>query len=454
MNPILLKPTSDVGSQVIVNGKVRGQYRAADYFKMKKSLIPDILSSYHSLARENDILVIEGAGSPAEINLKADDIVNMGLAKMVDSPVILVGDIDPGGVFAQLYGTIALLESEERRRIRGTIINKFRGDAEILRPGLQMLEELTGVPVLGVIPYTDADIDDEDSLSGRLNRRTHEKPIDIAVIRLPRISNFTDFAPLEEHPLLGVRYVSSRSELGRPDMIILPGTKNTMGDLRWLRESGLEGQILRLASADTPVLGVCGGFQMLGKTISDPCGVEEGGEIAGMGLLPVRTSFSGKKMRTRVRAQVNAGPFAGAELSAYEIHMGRTVTEEGTEPFAVTEPEEAKSRETRIEESSPEDSVDEDSFPSIGCEKGSAGRMDGAYSGNVFGTYLHGLFDSGELTERLAEYLCTRRGIDASAYKPESRAAYRERQYEELAKCVRESLDLESVYRIIFEGRN
>ena len=446
MNPILLKPTSDIGSQVIVNGKVRGQYRAADYFKMKKSLIPDILSSYHSLARENDILVIEGAGSPAEINLKADDIVNMGLAKMVDSPVILVGDIDPGGVFAQLYGTIALLEPEERRRIRGTVINKFRGDAEILRPGLRMLEELTDVPVLGVIPYTDADIDDEDSLSGRLNRRTHEKPIDIAVIRLPRISNFTDFAPLEEHPMLGVRYVSSRSELGRPDMIILPGTKNTMGDLRWLRESGLEGQILRLASADTPVLGVCGGFQMLGKAVSDPCGVEEGGEIAGMGLLPVRTSFSGEKMRTRVRAHVIAGSFAGAELSAYEIHMGRTIAEEGTEPFAVTEPE--------MEESSPEDSAGEDgSQPGI-LEKESAGHTDGAYSGNVFGTYLHGLFDSGELTERLAEYLCTRRGIDAAAYRPESRTAYREGQYEKLAKCVRESLDLESVYRIIFEGKN
>jgi adenosylcobyric acid synthase len=342
-------------------------------------------------------------------------------------------------VFAQLYGTIALLEPEERKRIRGTVINKFRGDAEILRPGLRMLEELTGVPVLGVIPYTDVDIDDEDSLSGRLNRRTHEKPIDIAVIRLPRISNFTDFAPLEEHPLLGVRYVSSRSELGRPDMIILPGTKNTMGDLRWLRESGLEGQILRLASADTPVLGVCGGFQMLGKAISDPCGVEEGGEIAGMGLLPVRTSFSGEKMRTRVRASVFAGPFAGAELSAYEIHMGRTIAEEGTEPFAVTEPE---------------DSAGEDGFPPESLKKENAGYVDGAYAGNVFGTYLHGLFDSGELTERLAEYLCTRRGIDAAAYKPESRAAYRERQYEKLAKCVRESLDLEIVYRIIFEGKN
>ena len=477
MNPILLKPTSDVGSQVIVNGRVRGQYRAADYFKMKKSLVPDILSSYHSLAAENDILVIEGAGSPAEINLKVDDIVNMGLAKMVDSPVILVGDIDPGGVFAQLYGTIALLSPEERERIRGTVINKFRGDHGILRPGLQMLEDLTGVPVLGVIPYTDADIDDEDSLSGRLGRRAHEKPIDIAVIRLPRISNFTDFAPLEEHPLLGVRYVSSRAELGRPDMIILPGTKNTMGDLKWLRESGLEGQILRLASSDTPVLGVCGGFQMLGKVISDTDGVEEGGEIAGMGLLPVRTSFSGEKMRTRVRARAIAGPFAGAALSAYEIHMGRTVAEEGTEPFAMTESEELNPEvrgsegmkpmkkdpenpdlvERKTQGAKPEggseETAGEDDFPPEDREKGVPGHMDGARSGNVFGTYLHGLFDSGELTEKLAEYLCSRRGIDASTYTPESRTAYRERQYEKLANCVRENIDLEALYRIIFEER-
>ena len=234
MNPILLKPSSDMGSQLIVNGEVRGHYAARDYFRMKRSLIPDILAAYNSLAKENDIIVIEGAGSPAEINLRADDIVNMGLAELVDAPVLLVGDIDRGGVFAQLYGTVALLQPEERRRVVGTVINKFRGDVSLLEPGLRQLEELTGVPVLGVVPYTSADIDDEDSLSPRLRQTAAEKAIDIAVIRLPHISNFTDFSPLEEHPALGVRYVSEASMLGRPDLIILPGTKSTIPDLLWL----------------------------------------------------------------------------------------------------------------------------------------------------------------------------------------------------------------------------
>ena len=211
MNPILLKPSSDVGSQVIVNGKARGQMPAAAYFKMKRSLIPDILEAYNSLAAENDIIVIEGAGSPAEINLKADDIVNMGLAKLVDAPVLLAGDIDRGGVFAQLYGTVELLEADERARIRGLIINKFRGDVEILRPGLAMLEEKTQLPVLGVVPYLRVEIEDEDSLSDRLDTKAAVKPLDIAILRLPHVSNFTDFIPLEQHPLLGVRYVTRTS---------------------------------------------------------------------------------------------------------------------------------------------------------------------------------------------------------------------------------------------------
>ena len=235
MNPILLKPSSDTGSQVIVNGEVRGQMPAAAYFKMKRSLIPDILAAYNSLAEEVDIIVIEGAGSPAEINLKADDIVNMGLAKLVDAPVLLAGDIDRGGVFAQLYGTVALLEPDERTRIKGLLINKFRGDVEILRPGLAMLEEKTQLPVLGVIPYLKVDIEDEDSLSTRLEAGRAVKPLDAAILRLPHISNFTDFMPLEQHPLLGVRYVQSPRQLGTPDVVILPGTKNTIDDLLWLR---------------------------------------------------------------------------------------------------------------------------------------------------------------------------------------------------------------------------
>lgn len=419
MNPILLKPSSDVGSQVIVNGKVWGQYRAVDYFKMKKSLIPDILAAYDSLAAENDILVIEGAGSPAEINLKADDIVNMGLAKLVNAPVVLVGDIDPGGVFAQLYGTVALLEADERKRIIGTVINKFRGDVEILRPGLKMLEDLTGVPVLGVVPYTRVDLDDEDSMSSRLNQKSHQRPVDIAVIRLPRISNFTDFSPLEEHPSLGVRYVERLQELGAPDMVIIPGTKSTMEDLRWLRQCGLETAILKLAASGTPVLGVCGGYQMLGQKLSDPEKVEDGGELSGMGLLPMETVFCQDKTRTRVSARALEGPFAGAQVQGYEIHMGKTQGKPCT-PFAVL----------------------------------GSGETDGAILENVMGTYLHGLFDSGELTGKLAAFLLHRKGLSAEHIQVESRDAYRQRQYDMLADAVRQSLDMAALYRAMEEYAN
>ena len=240
MNPVLLKPSSDTGSQLIVNGRSRGHYQAADYFKLKPGLIPEVLAAYHSLAAEQDIIVIEGAGSPAEINLGKDCFVNMGLAELVNAPVLLVGDIDRGGVFAQLYGTVALLEEEERARIVGTIINKFRGDVSLLRPGLGQLEKLTGVPVLGVVPYLRVDIDDEDSLSPRLERKSHGAPVDIAVIRLPHIANYAYLAPLERHPALGVRYVERVTELGGPDLVILPQTADGDGDMAWLRESGLE----------------------------------------------------------------------------------------------------------------------------------------------------------------------------------------------------------------------
>ena len=411
MNPILLKPSSDTGSQLIVNGEVRGDYRARDYFRMKKTLIPDILAAFRGLSEENDIIVIEGAGSPAEINLKSDDIVNMGLAELLHAPVLLVGDIDRGGVFAQLYGTVALLEPAERSRIVGTVVNKFRGDPEILRPGLAMLEEKTGVPVLGVVPYTRAQIDDEDSLAPALGETRVHKPVDVAVIRLPRISNFTDFTPLEYHPALGVRYVASLRELGSPDMVILPGTKSTMDDLMWLRQSGLEAAVMKLASGGTPVLGVCGGYQMLGEELSDPEGAERGGTMAGMGLLPCRTVFAPQKTRTRVTARVGAGPFEGAALEGYEIHMGQT---RGTaEPFCVL----------------------------------GDGRPEGAVRGNVFGSYLHGLFDSGELTERLGRWLLERKGLRPEEAAVESHRAFQERQFDILADEVRRALDMPAIYR-------
>ena len=412
MNPILLKPSSDVGSQVIVNGEVRGQMPASAYFRMKRSLIPEILSAYNSLAGDVDIIVIEGAGSPAEINLKADDIVNMGLAKLVDAPVLLAGDIDRGGVFAQLYGTVELLEPDERARIKGLIINKFRGDVEILRPGLAMLEEKTRLPVLGVVPYLKVDIEDEDSLSERLDTGKTVKPLDAAVLRLPHISNFTDFMPLEQHPLLGVRYVQNARQLGTPDCVILPGTKNTVEDLLWLRQSGLEAAVLKLAAAGVPVLGVCGGYQMLGQWLDDTAGTESGRSqtVRGLGLLPTRTVFTGEKRRAQVTARVTAAPFAGAQLTGYEIHTGRTEVQ-GT------------------------------AFCHL-----SGDVPEGCVEGNVFGTYLHGLFDTGALTEALAAFLCRRKGLDPADAGVLSMEQYRQQQLDLLADGVRRTLDLDAIY--------
>ena len=411
MNPILLKPSSDVGSQVIVNGEVRGQMKASEYFRTKRQLVPDILKAYDSLAEEADVIVIEGAGSPAEINLKSEDIVNMGLAEMVDAPVLLVGDIDRGGVFAQLYGTVELLEEKERRRIKGLVINKFRGDVEILRPGLAMLEEKTHLPVVGVVPYLKVDIEDEDSLSQRLEMRDGKKPLDAAIIRLPHLSNFTDFMPLEQHPLLGVRYVSNAHELGAPDLILLPGTKNTVDDLLWLRQCGLETALLKLAAKDTPVLGVCGGYQLLGETLDDSQGTESGHPqtLRGLGLLPTRTVFTAEKRRAQVTATA-AAPFTGAALTGYEIHTGRTAVNGA--PFC------------RYADGTPE-----------GCVQNA-----------VFGTYLHGLFDSGELTEQLAAYLCRRKGIAPETAAPLAMADYRTQQLDLLADGVRSALDMDAVY--------
>lgn len=416
MNPILLKPSSDIGSQVIVNGEVRGQMSATEYFAMKRQLIPDILEAYNSLAEENDVIVIEGAGSPAEINLRTDDIVNMGMAELVDAPVLLAGDIDRGGVFAQLYGTVALLEPQEQARIGGLIINKFRGDEAILRPGLTMLEEKTGIPVLGVVPYLRVNVDDEDSLAPCLENQDAKKPLDIAVIRLPRISNFTDFSLLDEHPAMGVRYVQSVRELGNPDLVILPGTKSTLSDLLWMRQNGLEAAVCKLAHAGVPVLGICGGYQMLGQSLSDPYGTEGGGEMHGMGLLPIDTVFDAQKTRTRMQAKVVAPDFEGAQLDGYEIHTGKTTVH--GDAFCILE----------------------------------NGQPDGCVNGNVFGTYLHGLFDTGSLTQKLAEFLCQRKGISCEQAAPVSHRAYQEQQFDLLADGIRRALDMQKIYALM-EGR-
>ena len=410
MNPILLKPTTDVGSQVIVNGAVQGNMKAMEYYRRKHEYIPAVMEAYESLAAEYDIIVIEGAGSPAEINLKQEDIVNMGLAKLVDAPVLLVGDIDRGGVFAQLYGTIALLEEEERKRIKGTIVNKFRGDKAILEPGLKQLEQLCGVPVAGVIPYAHVDIDDEDSLSERFNGSNERKLIDIAVIRLPRISNFTDFSPFERYENVSLRYVDKVADLHRPDLILLPGTKSTISDLMWLRQCGLEAAIHKAAAAGTLVFGICGGYQMLGQRVSDPDGVEAAGltEIGGLGLLDMDTVFLGEKVQTQTSGTFTGlsgllSGLNGMTYEGYEIHMGRS----------------------------------EQKLPPV-MEKG-----------NVYGSYVHGIFDAEGITDAILQAICTEKGIDFSALGTFDMRAYKERQYDILADAVRNGLDMELVYRVL-----
>lgn len=413
MNPVLLKPCSDTGSQVIVNGEIRAQMSAKEYFAYKKQLIPEILAAYESLAAENDVIVIEGAGSPAEINLRQDDIVNMGLAELVDAPVLLAGDIDRGGVFAQLYGTTALLAPSERQRVKGLIINKFRGDVGLLQPGLAQLEQLTGIPVAGVVPMLKVDVDDEDSLAPGLQGRSGCGAVDIAVVRLPHISNFTDFAPLATHPALSVRYVGAPAQLGEPDLVILPGTKSTTADLLWLRESGLEAAILRLAGLGVPVLGVCGGYQMMGKTLHDPHGYEgDTPEVRGMDLLDCKTVFTADKTRTRKSGRVLAGLLQGAKMTGYEIHQGRTVV--NGSPFLQFD----------------------------------SGEYDGCVSGQCAGTYLHGLFDSDEALDTLAEGLCRAKGIEPQA-RAMPRAEWRQSQYDLLADGVRKALDMQRIYKIL-----
>ena len=428
MNPILLKPTNDVGSQVIVNGEVLGTMSARDYFKYKKQLIPKVMEAYHKLAREYDIIVIEGAGSPAEINLKQEDIVNMGMAKMAKAPVLLVGDIDRGGVFAQLIGTVMLLEPDERAMVKGLIINKFRGDKTILEPGVQMLEEKAQIPVVGVAPYLDIQVEDEDSLTERFERKTKADLLDIAVIRLPRISNFTDFNPLESIEGLSLRYVKHPRELHNPDMIILPGTKNTMEDLLWMRETGMEAMILKAAAKGTLIFGICGGYQMLGDTLSDPYHVEAGGTVKGMGLIPMDTVFAKEKTRTRVEGRFlemtgELAPLSGVSIEGYEIHMGESVLKGNARP--ATEVSDMVTQQKKSE---------------------------GAFLENICGTYVHGVFDRESVAEAVLEILGNKKGIDVTELKGIDFAQFKETQYDILAAELRKHLDMNAIYRILEEG--
>ncbi len=414
MNPILLKPTNQIGSQVIVNGEVWGNMNAKDYFAYKKAFIPDIKKAFRRLEAYADIIVVEGAGSPAEINLKENDIVNMGMAEMVDAPVLLVGDIDRGGVFAQLLGTLMLLEENEKKRVKGLIINKFRGDKSILEPGIRMLEEKGGVPVTGIVPYMELSLEDEDSLTERFSHR-NEGVIDIAVIRYPRISNFTDFHVFEQIDGVSVRYISSVQELHHPDMIVLPGSKNTMGDLKWMRQNGLEAALLKKSEA-VPIFGICGGYQMLGTRLEDPDGIEEGGTLRGMGLLPLVTTLKKEKVRRQVSGVIGdiggmLQVLAGQSYEGYEIHMGRTTTPDGKE--CGTE---------------------------LFREK------------TVYGTYVHGIFDGGA-AGKIVQALAKAKGVTLTGVPDMDYAAWKETQYETLANTLRRYLDMEEIYGILREAR-
>lgn len=429
MNPILLKPTSDVGSQVIVNGTPIKNMPAKEYFQYKKKLIPDIVKAYDKLDKAYDIIVLEGAGSPAEINLKKDDIVNMGMAALVDAPVLLVGDIDRGGVFAQLVGTIMLLEEEERKRVRGLVMNKFRGDRRILEPGIKQLYDICHIPVTGVIPYTKLDIEDEDSLSERIDTsqgyvQASKNQLDIVVIKLPHISNFTDFNALERMDIVKLRYVDNAAMIGSPDMIIIPGSKNTIGDLKWMRYNQIEAQIIKCQRQDVLVFGICGGYQMLGDVIDDSCNAETGETIPGMGLLPVVTTFAKNKHRTRVEGIIckQSGIWSGLTgklCGGYEIHMGESAVN--------TEEAFAKVRNT-----------------ADGTE-----YMDGCVRGNVAGTYLHGIFDIQEFSDSFVRMLCKRRGISPDSGTHISYDMYKQGEYDKLADVIRDNMDMDYIYSVI-----
>lgn len=417
MNPILLKPTGEKGSQVVLNGRVFKDMTASEYYTYKKDMIPHIMKAYNSLAEKYDVIVIEGAGSPSEINLREQDIVNMGMAEMVDAPVVIVGDIDRGGVFASLAGTMLLFNEEEKRRVKGFIINKFRGDVNLLTPGLKMLEDITDVKVLGVVPYLNVDIDDEDSLSERLTGSDFNL-IDIAVVRLPRISNFTDFNIFSMIEGVSLRYVSRVKDLGNPDMIIIPGTKNTIEDLKWLRQSGLETKIIRYAKAGNPVFGICGGYQMLGTVINDPENVEGGGSVNGLGLLNTETEFSTEKTTVQTSGKINDikglfGDLSGIEIKGYEIHMGQTTIKDGN-ALAVID-----------------------------------GKTDGCVDNNVAGSYVHGIFDSFSVAGTLVSILAEHKGVEMGELKAFDIQKYKESQYDILAECVRKAIDMDEIYKIL-----
>lgn len=433
MNPILLKPTTDRKAQIILNGRVHGNAAADEYHEMKASFKPAVQAAYDRLSSRFDRVVIEGAGSPAEINLMEDDLVNMGMAAMADCSVILVGDIDRGGVFASLYGTVMLLPEEDRRRIKGLIINKFRGDEAILEPGIRMIEERMGIPVLGVLPYAQINIEDEDSLAERFYRHIEkEDSVKVEVVYLPRVSNFTDFNALETLEDVSLRYVMRGDSLHEPDVVIIPGSKNTIEDMVYLRNSGLAEQIVKAHRRGARIVGICGGYQMLGKVIRDPHGTESSvAEISGLGLLDVETVFEPEKTTTQVKASwIPDNGMKGFEdftgdVSGYEIHMGRTTLGSAAKPLL------------QIDDRLGEPAAD----------------TDGAVSpdGRVFGSYIHGIFDNSHFTRAYINEIRQGKGLTEKPEDDTDFHAFKEREYDKLADLMEAHLDLRAIEAMLAE---
>jgi adenosylcobyric acid synthase len=441
MNPILLKPTGNNGSQIITMGKPIGHMTANEYYGNKDEMLDIAKGAYSTLSEQYDIIVIEGAGSPAEVNIKDDDIVNMKIAEIADAPVILVTDIERGGSFAWIVGTLELLNCDERERVCGIIINKFRGDMGILEPGIEMLEERIDKPVLGVLPYfNDIRIDDEDSVClgssdrklDNKNYKPSESQIDIVVIRLPRISNFTDFDVLKREKDICVRFVDNAQSIGKPDLIIIPGSKNTIGDLTFIKENGIADSIKGLAKNGTMVIGVCGGYQMLGKEIRDSENAESKiTQIGGLGLIDAKTIFMQQKNTYQIKARLHGNQVSRSdlnnfntrsEINGYEIHMGETELLNGTLPFLKI-----------TERSEKEVCMD-----------------DGAVSddGNVIGTYVHGIFDNDEF--RLELINCLRRKKGLSHIQPEDLSKVdKEKQYDKLADLFKKHINMDLVFEQI-----
>ena len=425
MNPILLKPTSDMGSQVIIHGKVYGNMKAAEYHRFKKEAARYVMESYRRLEEKNDLIIIEGAGSPAEINLRENDIANMGIAEMVDAPVILIGDIDRGGVFASLVGTMELLAASEKKRVKGFIINKFRGDFELLKPGLDFLENKTGLPVFGVVPYLkDINLPDEDGVVLEVKSqksKVKSKDVVIVVIKLPRISNFTDLDPFRFEPDVSIHYITEPAELDGADVVIIPGSKNTLEDMDWLWKTGIADAVIRYAKNGGKVSGICGGFQMMGKLIKDPHGVEAHvKEIKGLRLLHGETILEKEKKTYQVKAIIQAaGSRQQATVNGYEIHMGET---DGKENY----------------------------FAIITNRNNTPVKIkDGAISSNgkIWGTYIHGIFDNDEFRTGFLNEIRTDRGLPERGI-----VSFKDKKDENiktLARVINDSIDLPGLYEIM-----